>query len=118
MAFGDAKDWEDRIQPQERAFEIDGVDDVYRQAIAAAYAADPASYYYDPDDRLRHVLTLEKLAKQYPLRPEIRELLARTKAGSSWSTFLQFDSRAGIYSMARHGWQRLEWNRAWRPTGA
>ena len=81
LSFGDASEWEDRVKPTESPFVVEGVDEIYRQAVEAAFAADPKSYSYEPDDRLRHVVDLEKLAKEYPLRKDIQQLLAGASSG-------------------------------------
>ncbi len=105
LSFGAARDWEGRVKPQDFPFVIDGVDLIYRQALDAAFAADPNSQSYEPTNRLRHVVELEDLARQHPRRHDLQQLLANTTSGASWKSFSQFDSRAGVYSTELYGWQ-------------
>ncbi len=104
LSFGEAQGCEGLVVSQDNPFTLVGMDDLYRQAIELARSVEPEAYYFEPNDRIRQAAALERLVKTAPDRAEIQNLAAQLNSGSSWTPFLQFDSRAGVFSKRIESW--------------
>ena len=104
LKFGEGQPWQDRVIPFEQPLNVIGHDPIWVEAVEAAQMAE-ANEHFGPEFRLEGIVHIQQLINQHPDRTDLRRLLSRLTSGTSWESYRQFDSRAGIHSVPIDGWQ-------------
>ena len=101
LSYQDAQAGESRALPTQQHIDIVGLDDVYRKA--TGFYGD-AKDSVEESERLAAIVALHQLAVTYPDRSDVDDLLKPLMSVTKWEPYREFDSRAGIHSMAVEGW--------------